>query len=103
MAQGGAVKPGDMLFVRTGWKEAYDGKTEAERRVAGLRVGKGEDGARYAGVAQEEAMLDWLHDCYFACVAGDAPAFEAWPTHEGEFCLAFFLKNLGSIFFSFWR
>jgi hypothetical protein len=30
-------------------------------------------------------MLDWLHDSYFSAVAGDAPAFEAWPTHEGEF------------------
>ena len=31
-------------------------------------------------------MLDWLHDCYFAAVAGDAPAFEAWPSNR-EFYL----------------
>ena len=49
-------------------------------------IGKdGEDGLRYAGLSQEQKILDWLHDCYFATVAGDAPAFEAWPTHEGEF------------------
>lgn len=24
-------------------------------------------------------MRDWLHDCYFAGVAGDSPTFEAWP------------------------
>ena len=42
--------------------------------VFGLPVG--------AGVSQEQKILDWLHDSYFASVAGDAPAFEAWPTHE---------------------
>ena len=29
-------------------------------------------------------MIDWLHDCYFAAVAGDSPTFEAWPTNQGE-------------------
>lgn len=43
-----------------------------------------ESGQRYAGLAQEEKIKDWLHDCYFATVAGDAPTFEAWPTHAGE-------------------
>lgn len=42
-----------------------------------------DDPSRYAGIAQEEKVLDWLHDCYFAAVSGDAPAFEAWPSHEG--------------------
>lgn len=42
-----------------------------------------DDGQRWAGVGQEEKVLDWLHDSYFAAVAGDAPAFEAWPTHAG--------------------
>ena len=43
------------------------------------------DGQRYAGVKQEDAMLDWLHDCYFAAVAGDSPTFEAWPSNQGVF------------------
>jgi hypothetical protein len=75
-----------MLFVRSGWKEAYDNKSDEERAKGALRHGSGkdgEDGLRYAGLSQEEKILDWLHDCYFAAVAGDAPAFEAWPTHEG--------------------
>lgn len=75
-----------MLFVRSGWKEAYDSKSDEDRAKAALRHGSGkngEDGLRYAGLSQEEKILDWLHDCYFATVAGDAPAFEAWPTHEG--------------------
>ena len=43
------------------------------------------DGQRYAGVKQEDAILDWLHDCYFAAVAGDSPTFEAWPSNQGVF------------------
>jgi hypothetical protein len=43
-----------------------------------------DDGQRYAGIKQEEPMIDWLHDCYFAAVAGDSPTFEAWPTNQGE-------------------
>jgi hypothetical protein len=85
-AQGGDIKIGDMLFIRSGWKEAYDNKTGEARSTAALRHGTGkdgDDGQRYAGVSQEQKILDWLHDCYFSSVAGDAPAFEAWPTHEG--------------------
>ena len=57
-----------------------------ERKSLALRphaIGK-DDGQRYAGVSQEERIKDWLHDCYFAAVAGDAPAFEAWPSHESK-------------------
>lgn len=84
-AEGGDIRHGDMLFVRSGWKETYDSKSDAERTKAATRHGSGkdgEDGLRYAGLSQEQKILDWLHDCYFAAVGGDAPAFEAWPTHE---------------------
>jgi hypothetical protein len=76
-----------MLFVRSGWKEKYDSSSPEVREKAALRHGSGkdgEDGQRYVGLSQEQKILDWLHDCYFAAVAGDAPAFEAWPTHEGK-------------------
>lgn len=79
-----------MLFIRSGWKEAYDSKSPEDNSKIALRHGSGkdgEDGLRYAGVSQEQKILDWLHDSYFATVGGDAPAFEAWPTHEGEFFL----------------
>jgi len=84
-AQGGDIKIGDMLFVRSGWVQQYYAKTPAERARLALRghAGNSEVG-KYAGVAQEQKILDWLHDCYFAAVAGDAPAFEAWPTQESE-------------------
>jgi hypothetical protein len=103
-AQGGDIKIGDMLFIRSGWKEAYDSRSAEENSKAALRHGSGkdgEDGLRYAGVSQEEKMLDWLHDCYFATVAGDAPSFEAWPTHEAyhlhEFILALWGMPLGEM------
>lgn len=79
-----------------------------------------EAGERFAGVAQEEKILDWLHDSYFAAVstryarssseipdvlpqqvAGDAPSFEAWPTHEKyhlhEYILALWGMPLGEM------
>lgn len=78
-----------MIFIRTGFVSTYHSKTEEERAAAGLRphaLGK-DDGQRWAGISQEEEVIDWLHDCYFSTVAGDAPAFEAWPSHEGIYYL----------------
>jgi hypothetical protein len=49
-------------------------------------------------------MIDWLHDCYFAAVAGDAPSFEAWPTRRPdgkmlhEWILALWGMPLGEMF-----
>jgi len=85
-AQGGDIKVGDILFVRAGWPQQYHLKSPEERKRLALRRrgGTGDTVQRYAGLAQEEKMLDWLHDCYFAAVAGDAPTFEAWPTHQSE-------------------
>lgn len=65
-AQGGDIKIGDILFIRSGWKEAYDKASPGQRTKAGSRHGM--DGDRFAGVSQEENILDWLHDCYFAAV-----------------------------------
>lgn len=33
----------------------------------------------FVGVDQADSMVDFLHDSYFSVVAGDNPAFEAWP------------------------
>lgn len=86
-AQGGDVRIGDLLFIRSGFIEAYNSKPSDERARLATRphqVGP-DDGQRWAGVAQEVEVLDWLHDCCFAAVGGDAPAFEAWPTAQGKF------------------
>ncbi|KAL8713846.1 MAG: hypothetical protein Q9225_006671 [Loekoesia sp. 1 TL-2023] len=86
-AQGGDIKIGDILFIRSGFVEKYHQvKSSEEWSKIALRphvIGP-DDQQRWAGVAQEEKMLDWLHDCYFAAVAGDSPSFEAWPTNRGE-------------------
>ena len=84
-AQGGDIQIGDMLFIRSGFIKAYYSKSVEERTRLARRyheLGPNTQ-QRYAGVKQEEAMLDWLHDCYFATVAGDSPTFEAWPTNQG--------------------
>lgn len=103
-SQGGDIRIGDILLIRSGWKEAYDRKTPEERKAAALRHGDGEigdDGQRWAGVAQEQEVLDWLHDSYFSVVGGDAPAFEAWPTqkewHVHEYVLALWGMPLGEM------
>lgn len=86
-AQGGDIQIGDILFVRSGWTESYHKATSEENTRLGLRHFECYDNgdpsvSRYAGLKQEENMLDWLHDCYFAAVAGDSPTFEAWPTNQ---------------------
>ena len=85
-AQGGDVQIGDMLFIRSGFVEKYYGASQEEREKAARRENKrGPDNEqRWAGLQQSEEMLDWLHDCYFATVGGDAPAFEAYPALGGK-------------------
>jgi kynurenine formamidase len=85
-SQRGDILPGDILVIRGGWAEAYNSRTPEVRETAGKRrhVLGHEDGQRYAGVGQEEKNVNWLHDCYFSCVGGDMPSFEAWPIHEGK-------------------
>jgi len=103
-AQGGDIKIGDLLFIRSGFMEAYNSKPSDERASLALRGHQGGSDAvqRWAGVAQGDQMLDWLHDCYFAAVAGDAPTFETWPTQEPyhlhEYLLALWGCPLGEMF-----
>lgn len=103
-SQGGDIQIGDILFIRSGFVSTYYTKSPDARAAAALRphtLGK-DDGQRWAGIKQEEAMIDWLHDCYFAAVAGDAPSFEAWPTQEDymlhEYILALWGMPLGEMF-----
>jgi hypothetical protein len=74
--------PGDILLIRSGWSETYDPTGPEDRKVAALReqTPGPHDGQRWAGISQEERNVDWLHDCYFAAVGGDAVSFEAWPS-----------------------
>lgn len=101
--QGGDIQIGDMLFIRSGFVQSYHLQTKEEREKIALRLRAADqsDAQRWAGLKQEEPMIDWLHDCYFATVAGDAPAFEAWPTnqeyHLHEYLLALWGCPLGEM------
>ena len=52
--------------------QTYFTKSPEERKKLALRPHQlgPDDGQRYAGIKQDEPMIDWLHDCYFATVAG---------------------------------
>jgi kynurenine formamidase len=97
---GGDIKIGDILLIRSGFVEDYYKRSAEENAKLGLRHGDGA-GQMWAGVKQEEAVIDWLHDCYFAAVGGDAPAFEKWPTAESyylhEYILALWGMPLGEM------
>ncbi|KAG8625910.1 hypothetical protein KVT40_006311 [Elsinoe batatas] len=96
-SQGGDIEIGDMLFVRSGWVKSYYSKQPDERDALAKRHHElGENNKNtFSGVSQEEKVLDWLHDCYFAAVGGDAPAFECWPSKHGYFLHEYILAMWG--------
>ncbi|KAL1867534.1 hypothetical protein VTK73DRAFT_4137 [Phialemonium thermophilum] len=93
---GGDIQVGDFLFVRSGFTKDYYARSEQEN----IAIGRREE-PRWAGVSQEDQMIDWLHDCYFCAVAGDAPAFETWPTRKSyklhEYLLALWGVPIGEM------
>ncbi|EED17439.1 conserved hypothetical protein [Talaromyces stipitatus ATCC 10500] len=95
-AQGGDIQVGDILFIRSGFVRDYFSRTEEEN----IQIGSRQDHI-WAGVKQEQEMIDWLHNCYFAAVAGDAPAFERWPSPESyklhEYLLALWGVPIGEM------
>lgn len=106
-SQGGDIKVGDILMVRSGFVEKYHELPTEKRNALATRghaieaAGAAEDQLSFAGVAQEEANIDWLHDSYFASVVGDSPTFERWPTPESyylhEYILALWGMPLGEM------
>ncbi|KAI1392483.1 uncharacterized protein F4822DRAFT_425689 [Hypoxylon trugodes] len=82
--QGGDIQIGDILVIRSGFTKNANSLTEEQRAKHHLQAHKfgPDDGQRYIGVEQSEEMADFLHDSYFSAVAGDQPAFEAWPSTE---------------------
>ncbi|KIX92812.1 uncharacterized protein Z520_11475 [Fonsecaea multimorphosa CBS 102226] len=97
-AQGGDIKIGDVLFIRAGWTQDYNERNAAENKALSARA---PNQRTSAGVKQEPAILDWLHDCYFAAVAGDAPGFQRWPSPERyllhEYIIALWGMPLGEL------
>jgi hypothetical protein len=67
-------RPGDILFVRSGFTRAYEKLSVDDARTLGHRPE-----SQFIGVESSEAMLRWLWENQFAAVAGDAVAFESCP------------------------
>lgn len=67
------LRPGDLLFVRSGWIKWYEEHSPDERRA------KVRDGSTYVGVDGSEEVIEWVWNNHFAAIAGDAIGFEAWP------------------------
>lgn len=81
-SEGGDIRVGDFLLIRSGFVEKYHQISPEERYTAATRT---HDDLAFAGVSREQAVRDWLHDCYFAGVAGDSPTFEVWPVPQMDF------------------
>lgn len=72
--QGLRFQTGDILLLRTGWIEWYDGLNGEQRRQIA------QPGAlQIAGLDQSEDSLRFLWDNHFAAIGSDNPDFEAYP------------------------
>lgn len=78
-SQGGNILPGDILMVRSGWTADHLARTTQENKTIAERTV-----STWVGLKPEPEIIDWLHDCYFAAVAGDMPAFEVWPPQQSS-------------------
>ncbi|KAL2857073.1 hypothetical protein BJY01DRAFT_231127 [Aspergillus pseudoustus] len=87
---GGDTRIGDILFIRSGWREAYNNRSEETQILDSAN----KEHPTFGGLGQEQATFDWLHDCYFAAVAGDYPSFEAWPASESYHHLHEYILSL---------
>ena len=75
-------QPGDILFVRTGFGQAYDALSLEEQKTWSET-----SDPPCIGVLQSEELLRWLWDNKFAAVVGDAPSFEVWPCQDKRYWL----------------
>lgn len=77
-----AFQPGDILLVRTGYMKAYEALSAAERKELATLVTPPS-----IGLEPSEEILRWIWDSGFVAVAGDNPAFEAWPCKDKRYWL----------------
>jgi kynurenine formamidase len=68
-------RPGDILFIRSGFTVAYNALTEEQKKAIPDRPT-----ADFSGIESSEGTLRFLWNNQFAAVAGDAPSFERGPT-----------------------
>jgi kynurenine formamidase len=76
-AQGTELRHADIVLIRTGWMQWYEGLTAEERvEVARVAVAQTMEGP---GLEASENMARFLWDSHFAAVAADTSTLEAWP------------------------
>ncbi|KAJ1325624.1 cyclase family protein [Microdochium nivale] len=83
VSQGTEVHFGDILLVRSGFMHAMAGKSLAELRTIQERP---HADIEFCGVDTTPELLKWIWE-NFSAVAGDQPAFEAWPFKNADDCL----------------
>ncbi|OOF94320.1 hypothetical protein ASPCADRAFT_51435 [Aspergillus carbonarius ITEM 5010] len=92
-------RPGDILFIRTGFTKAFNALTPQEEESLANRPAPS-----FAGIQNGEETLRWLWENQFAAVASDTPSFEPSPINhpEGltlhEWCLAGWGLPIGEYF-----
>lgn len=70
-----AVRPGDVLCIRTGWLNAYRGlDDDAKAAIAAKK-----SGLFSAGLRADEEIAELLWDWHISAIAADNPAVEATP------------------------
>lgn len=81
-SQGTELKEGDILFIRSGWVQAYSQLSETQaKNLADI------PSPPAVGIESSEHTLRWLWETGFAAVAGDMPSMEAWPCQNTQFWL----------------
>ncbi|CAI7578541.1 unnamed protein product [Penicillium pancosmium] len=80
--QGTELRKGDILFVRTGWVQAFS-NLSPEKAIALADMTT----PPAIGLESSRATARWLWETGFAAVAGDQPSFEAWPCQNPEYML----------------
>lgn len=66
---------GDILLIRTGWLEAYQALSDAEKHALPEREIRAS-----CGVEASEETVRWHWERAFAAVASDTVAYEVWPS-----------------------
>ncbi|KAG4025882.1 hypothetical protein MFRU_049g00530 [Monilinia fructicola] len=86
--QGVIFKEADILIIRSGFVKWYE-KASAEERIQGAK-----NNHEYIGVKSCRETVEWIWNRHFAAVAGDAVAWECWPSKDGEWRLHDWLLGL---------
>lgn len=93
--QGVALRPGDILLVRTGWLEAFRAAPDVDARDHLVRGNNG--GQDYSGLSGGEDMWRFLWDSGVAACCADNPTVEVWPYFPWKPTLHWAIARLGLV------